>query len=83
MRLYLLSQNAVMVKSLCGHYIWSCLRNYTGMKMTVKSHLNVKHFTQKAVVLAVVSALMFIAGGFLVKEYKINTLGKKEYKNVK
>lgn len=53
------------------------------MKMTVKSHLNVKHFTQKAVVLAVVSALMFIVGGFLVKEYKINALGKKEYKNVK
>jgi len=26
---------------------------------------------------------MFIIGGFLVKEYKINTLGKKEYKNVK
>ena len=53
------------------------------MKMTVKSHLNVKYFTQKTVVLAVVSALMFIAGEFLVKEYKINTLGKKEYKNVK
>ena len=42
------------------------------MKMTVKSHLNVKYFTQKTVVLAVVSALMFIVGGFLVKEYKIN-----------
>lgn len=53
------------------------------MKMTVKSYLNVKHYTLKAVVLAVVSALMFIVGGFLVKEYKINALGKKEYKNVK
>jgi len=53
------------------------------MKMTVKSHLNVKYFIQKAVALAIVSALMFIVGGFLVKEYKINTLGKKEYKNVK
>ena len=52
------------------------------MKMTVKSHLN-KYFTQKTVVLAVVSALMFIVGGFLVKEYKINALGKKEYRNVK
>ena len=49
------------------------------MKMTVKSHLNVKYFTQKTVVLAVVSALMFIVGGFLVKEYKINALGKKDY----
>ena len=39
--------------------------------------------SQKTVVLAAVSALMFIIGGFLVKEYKINTLGKKEYKNVK
>lgn len=53
------------------------------MKMTVKSHLNVKYFTQKTVVLAVVSVLMFIVGGFLVKEYKINALGKKEYRNVK
>lgn len=53
------------------------------MKMTVKSHLNVKYFTKKTVVLAVVSALMFIVGGFLVKEYKINALGKKEYRNVK
>ena len=53
------------------------------MKMTVKSHLNVKYFTQKTVDLAVVSALMFIVGGFLVKEYKINALGKKEYRNVK
>ena len=49
------------------------------MKMTVKSHLNVKYFTQKTVVLAVVSALMFIVGGFLVKEYKINALEKKDY----
>lgn len=48
-----------------------------------KSYLNVKYFTQKTVVLAVVSALMFIVGGFLVKEYKINALGKKEYRNVK
>ena len=53
------------------------------MKMTVKTHLNVKYFTQKTVVLAVISALAFVIGGFLVKEYKINTLGKKEYKNVK
>ena len=43
--------------------------------------LNISH--KKTVVLAVVSALMFIVGGFLVKEYKINALGKKEYKNVK
>ena len=49
------------------------------MKMTVKLHLNVKYFTQKTVVLAVVSALMFIVGGFLVKEYKINVLEKKDY----
>ena len=43
--------------------------------------LNISH--KKTVVWAVVSALMFIVGGFLVKEYKINALGKKEYKNVK
>ena len=82
MRLYLLSQNAVRVKSLCGHYMILSARSYRHENDS-KSYLNVKYFIQKTVVLAVVSALIFIVGGFLVKEYKINTLGKKEYKNVK